>query len=992
MSTEHSDILNEVDEFLARLDKLPDNVRQQALQKLSKKVGRGRGRGRVCVARRENPQGELYKDESTPKDPSYIFVDLSKVKTENENEEKKLIEQLSSHFGDEQNVNQKSDWRKGPRKRKKQSLPDSLIVEGRRRSKKVDYRKLAEFGHENENIKIEDEEVDTGPTLPNLEGSLEECFIQKRSRGRPRKYPVSKFNVTGHQPSGYVTSSMQTQGQYDGITARAIIVASKQSTRQFEDENPQFMLEASRDLLDNCLKESGIKATEEEQEPVKMITICEKEDNGAAVIKAENISVDKAGKDLEEDLEVFTINARGWKEKQVDTKKDEEGSSAETVICDSIDKISKLSNKKKIHTPYKCNICGKCYTTKSILKVHKIRHYSKEDLPFKCSNCEFRAASKIELFRHRLKHTKDQFYVCEICGKSFVRDTSLREHILNIHAKATKFKCALCDYETFRKMAMRQHLRSHMPASPAVACPVCNATFKAKQNLRAHLLSHTGAKPFTCDECNKRFMMKNRLVAHKQIVHGPKTHSCSHCKKLFPTQHHLRRHLRIHTGEKPYKCCFCNFSCNTQGNLIKHIRSVHEKYNFTYKDYLQKTGESSNSPVGEDKLQELGEVGEEVAKKLLPTISQQTGTEITLDELKEKVLKEKEAKAANLQEQQSRRKKRIRKVVPSYRIMDYVNGMGKVVVNLGGTSNIITGNGVAPTASTSNRSTAARLSDDTGSGNEEFVAAQSLGNLTDAKYWLTHTDESGNVVIIPYDPSLISESGEDGEEEGWSIRNLGVVQMSQVGSSFDNEIYSGPISVQGDGDNQVPAALVMTSDGNLHTAAVEVGEFPAETCDSVQIRVGLDANNEDQSPSKKATGRTIPESIQIIATNEPVDDGPISPPMILPESGYLVSQEDGMLRFGDDSMVDANLILKHMIQTNKLDGAAEISINKIDPSVYSLMEGDSGERDGSGKTYSESDTFVITTKEDTGQAVNLMPTEDEKQQSLVLVVNEGEVD
>nr|XP_027232293.1 zinc finger protein 99-like [Penaeus vannamei] len=147
--------------------------------------------------------------------------------------------------------------------------------------------------------------------------------------------------------------------------------------------------------------------------------------------------------------------------------------------------------KKTIKSTHKCEICGKMYSTLSILKAHQVRHRKKEDLPFACESCDFRAASKIELFRHAYKHTSKQMYICEICGSTFSRDTCLREHIEYVHVKANKLKCAQCDFVTCRRASMRNHILTHQGTRPVIACPVCGVTFKLKSNLKSHLLSHT---------------------------------------------------------------------------------------------------------------------------------------------------------------------------------------------------------------------------------------------------------------------------------------------------------------------------------------------------------------------------------------------------------------------------------------------------------------------------------------------------------------------
>ncbi|XP_042214389.1 zinc finger protein 510-like [Homarus americanus] len=573
MELDSEDILNEVDELLSKLDKLPDDVRLQALKKLSQKVsaprlrgGRGgRGRGRGAWRRPASPLCTDTKVQTVniKKEPVEEFTetdtDHSGTQTEiNEAKLRRIEDEAQEKFlGIEQQAGEeaavvKEVKAKTGKKKKGKTSPDNIIVSGRRHTKKVNYRQLAEYGHGNENQEEEETtQADIKPqaVLPQV----------KRGRGRPRKYlPVVPTTTTAMQ------CSSGTQ------------MGDKCTTNANDDkENPGMSEEQGNelDLLESCLKESGIKAGDA--------------DRGG---KKTNEQQEKVG----ENEAKASVHVTEEEEEEDDPKTEVQN----VYVCDTVEAVDKVLKKKSIKSQYKCDECGKMYSTMSILKTHQIRHRDKADLPFKCNECDFSAASKIELFRHAYKHTDIQLYICEICGNTFSRDTSLREHIEYVHAKTRILKCAQCNFVTYRRSCMRNHVLTHEGTRPVIACPVCGVTFRSKRNLRAHLFSHAGAKPFACEECGKKFIMRNRLAAHKLQVHGPRTHKCSHCIKHFPTIHHLRRHIRIHTGEKPYKCCFCAFSCNTQGNLIKHIRQVHDKINFTYKDFLKESGKKSRRTSG----------------------------------------------------------------------------------------------------------------------------------------------------------------------------------------------------------------------------------------------------------------------------------------------------------------------------------------------------------------------------------------------------------
>ncbi|XP_069951059.1 uncharacterized protein [Cherax quadricarinatus] len=972
-----SNILNEVDELLSKLDKLPDDVRLQAFKKFSQKVSglrvrggerrRGRGRGSSRCTESSlltDDQTNISKEVVTVKEEPKISDDSDELDTQKSTQVDVLLKY--KEIGER---TLKQDKLKVEKKKGK-VLPEDIIVSGRRHTKKVDYRQFAEYGHGTD-IKLE--EMDQG-------GNQQQVFFHvKRGRGRPRKYPlVEAAQVSStHKSSSPLVSGTQSDGKWKTPTTQSDTGKNgNEKANEISDTNP----DSSLDLLESCLKESGIKAVETEREEKRNNEEQERGEerkpNPTAVIKEEPAQ---------------------------DNANDE---AQKVYVCDSLEAVEKVPRKKSVKSQFKCEKCGKMYSTISILKAHQVRHRDKADLPFQCEKCDFRAASKIELLRHSYKHTDTQLYVCEICGNTFSRDSSLKEHIEYVHAKTRRLKCALCNYVTHRCATMRNHLMIHEGARPVIACPVCGVTFRSKRNLRAHLFSHAGAKPFACEECGKKFIMRNRLAAHKLQVHGPRAHSCPQCVKCFPTIHHLRRHIRIHTGEKPYKCCFCAFSCNTQGNLIKHIRQVHDKINFTYKDFLRESGkEEQQEAVDDGDLEKMSKEGRELAQKLLPTLGEWMGQTLTVDQLREKVKKEKDTKVAALKEQQARRKRRVlRKTSSSTKPSTYYcETDGKITLyTLAGS----TDDGIHIDAPM----------------DEHVTVETGLGGLSDNQYLLTHTDDSGCVMIIPWDMSLIGES-EDGEEEGeWTqqtlrgdkvVRNNSVVDEVVTIKVPKDEINM-PNIVTDNNISTLESALelstvvkqeecptdIQVSDNIIHVNNLNevVDEFNPLDVKGV-VRPAM---NVSVIPDKNLC-KQLPESIQVIASNEPVDESvPNASNFVLPE-GYIVD-DDGQFIQLTDNVIDTNLLLRQMGQVVRGADAPEVTINKITSNVYSLMS--------QGSDGQEGETFVITTQngeeeeeeessplscervEGSVAQVNLLPVEDEddRQSALVLIVNAEDLD
>ncbi|XP_062829470.1 zinc finger protein 883-like isoform X2 [Anolis carolinensis] len=217
--------------------------------------------------------------------------------------------------------------------------------------------------------------------------------------------------------------------------------------------------------------------------------------------------------------------------------------------------------------PYKCYICGQCFTQNMALILHKTLHAGKSHCKWKVSakcvaDYKLSDLSQQEIF----EGTED--FISQECGKSFVQSSFLVKH-KRFHTGLKPYPCRDCVKSFASRSQLVKHKRLHTGEKP-YQCQECGKCFADSSALVRHKILHTGEKPYQCQECGKCFTSSSNLVSHKRRHTGEKPYQCQECGKCFADGSTLVRHKRVHTGEKPFQCQECGKCFARSSNLVRH--------------------------------------------------------------------------------------------------------------------------------------------------------------------------------------------------------------------------------------------------------------------------------------------------------------------------------------------------------------------------------------------------------------------------------------
>ena len=149
-------------------------------------------------------------------------------------------------------------------------------------------------------------------------------------------------------------------------------------------------------------------------------------------------------------------------------------------------------------------------------------------------------------------HLNIRKHQCTVCGKRFILNNDLLDHVRAVHEKVKAYICDTCGQALSTRHGLRMHKLVHKDESKSIACSRCEKSFRHLSTYRKHIARVHEFAPEKRLKCN--------------------------CGKMFNHMEGLKRHMKkFHSDEKPqYQCDLCPvapFVFNY--DLNKHRKRVH---------------------------------------------------------------------------------------------------------------------------------------------------------------------------------------------------------------------------------------------------------------------------------------------------------------------------------------------------------------------------------------------------------------------------------
>ncbi len=173
---------------------------------------------------------------------------------------------------------------------------------------------------------------------------------------------------------------------------------------------------------------------------------------------------------------------------------------------------------------YQCLLCNEVLSSLHRSEAHMRGVHGEGGREVMCSFCgkgfsTLHRAKQHELQIHdAAKNAGDRQYQCHECSQTFVDKGKLKRHMMGKHSEQAPFVCNLCGKSFRWEYTMRRHIETHGPRK--YKCDFCEKTFFRQRTFHNHRMIHTGERPYTCHFCNQTFIQLTACKTHVLKRHG----------------------------------------------------------------------------------------------------------------------------------------------------------------------------------------------------------------------------------------------------------------------------------------------------------------------------------------------------------------------------------------------------------------------------------------------------------------------------------------
>lgn len=198
--------------------------------------------------------------------------------------------------------------------------------------------------------------------------------------------------------------------------------------------------------------------------------------------------------------------------------------------------------------PIRCKFCERIFSTQMGLRRHEQIHTGKK--PFGCKQCGEAFFLMPHLTRHQKTHSGMKPSRCRKVSKSLTQRVDLCGTV-SVPSQEDYYECFQCGKAFVQDVHLFQHLKAHEAAEALPPGLPRNKTHLIRYQ-RQH--DYVGERSCQCCDCGKAFSRSSHLIQHYRIHAQERPYQCQLCGKCFSLPSYLTQHYQLHFQETLVEC------------------------------------------------------------------------------------------------------------------------------------------------------------------------------------------------------------------------------------------------------------------------------------------------------------------------------------------------------------------------------------------------------------------------------------------------------